>query len=250
MHVAVAGGTGLVGTLVVAAARRAGHTTTVLSRSHGVDLVGGSGLADLLAGVDCVVDVANAPGLSRSASVSFFQTATGNLLRAEQDTGVAHHVALSIVGIDRVPSGYYAGKLAQEQLIDDGPVPWTVLRATQFHEFPGQLLTQLKGPGFLPVPKMRSATVAAVEVAQRLVQIVESGAPAGFAPELAGPEVHEMPDLVRRLLRARGSRRPVIGVRLPGRAGAAMASGGLLPLTTAPRGRQTFAQWLSEHEPT
>jgi uncharacterized protein YbjT (DUF2867 family) len=250
VHVAVAGGTGMVGTLVVAAAWRAGHTTTVLSRSHGVDLISGSGLADRLAGVDCVVDVANSPGISRTASVSFFQAATRNLLRAERDTGVGHHVALSIVGVDRVPSGYYAGKLAQEELIADGPVPWTVLRATQFHEFPSQLLRQLRGPGFLPVPKMRSATVAAAEVAHRLVEIVESGIAAGFAPELAGPEVHEMPDLVRQLVRARGSRRPVLGVRIPGRAGAAMASGGLLPRTAAPRGRQTFAQWLSEYEPT
>ncbi|WP_375481704.1 SDR family oxidoreductase [uncultured Jatrophihabitans sp.] len=243
MRIAVAGGTGLVGRLVVQAARDAGHDTVVLSRTKGSDVLRGTGVDEALAGADVVVDVTNSVGTSRAKSVAFFGTATPILLSAAGRAGVAHHVALSIVGIDRVPNGYYAGKLEQEKLVADGPVPWTVLRATQFHEFAGQLLGQTKGP-VAPVPRMRSAPVAAAEVAHRLVEIA-TGAPLGRAPEFAGPETHEMPDLARRLLRHRGTRRLVVPVPVPGEAGRAMATGGLLPGPDAVLGSETFDQWLA-----
>ncbi|WP_375500668.1 SDR family oxidoreductase [uncultured Jatrophihabitans sp.] len=244
MRIAVAGGTGLVGRLVVSSLRMAGHETVVISRTKGVDVLRGLGVDEALDGVDAVVDVTNTPGLSRAKSTAFFGAATRTLLAAEQRTGITHHVALSIVGVDRVPSGYYQGKCLQEQLITDGSTPWTILRATQFHEFTSQLLGQSMGP-VAPIPRMRSATVAAVEVATRLVEIA-TGPPLGQAPELAGPEVHEMPDLARRLLRRRGQRRVVVPLRLPGVAGREMAGDGLLPRGDATRGVVTFDEWLTQ----
>lgn len=243
MRIAVAGGTGLVGRIVVRQAREAGHEVVVLSRTKGVDLGTGEGLREALAGVDAVVDVSNVTTLSAKESTAFFTTATEHLLTAGRDAGVWHHVALSIVGVDRVPFGYYRGKLAQEQAIAAGPVPWTVLRATQFHEFPGQLLRRVAGP-VVPVPRMRSATVAAREVAQHLVRLV-GAEPAGLAPALAGPEIHDMPDLVRRELRRQRRHRLVVPVKQPGETGRLMATDGLLPVGDCVRGVETFDEWVA-----
>lgn len=200
MRIAVAGGTGVVGRHVVAAAEARGDEVVVLSRSTGTDLLDGTGLAEALAGVAAVVDVANVNSMARKASVAFFETVTQHLLAAEAAAGVRHHVALSIVGVDRIPFGYYQGKLAQEKAVAAGAVPWSVLRATQFHEFPGQLLDRVPGP-VVPTPRMRSATIAAAEVGAHLVELA-AGEPVGMAPELAGPEEHEMVDLVRRWSRS------------------------------------------------
>ena len=142
--------------------------------------------------------------LGARKSVRFFETATRHLLDAEQRAGAAHHVALSIVGIDRVRLGYYRGKLRQEEVISAGSVPWTVLRATQFHEFPAQTAARVPGP-LVPAPRMRTQTVAAREVAAELVRLA-TGEPVGRAPDIAGPEIAYLPDLLRRFLRARGGR--------------------------------------------
>lgn len=243
MRIAVAGGTGVVGRHVVDVLGAAGHEPVVLSRSRGVDLVTGSGLDAALSGVGAVIDVSNVATMRRETAVGFFGTATGRLLETGERHGVRHHLALSIVGIDRVPTGYYAGKRRQEELVLGGPLPATVLRATQFHEFPGQLLVRTPGPVAM-LPAMRVQPVAAREVAEALVQLAV-GDPLGMAPELAGPEQHSLVDLARDLLRARGERRRVVAVRVPGAAGRAMAQGGLLPQGPGPRGTQTFAQWLA-----
>ncbi|GAB2481443.1 SDR family oxidoreductase [Jatrophihabitans fulvus] len=242
MRLAVAGGTGTVGRMVVDQARAAGDTVAVLARSEGVDLRTGAGLDEALAGCDAVVDVSNIATLSRRRSEEFFAAATGNLVRASGTAGVAHLVVLSIVGVDEVGLGYYTGKRRQEQIARAGPVPATVLRATQFHEFAAQSLARALGP-VVPVPRMRCRPVAAGEVAGHLVSLAR-GPALGQAPELAGPEEAEMTDLVRRLLRRRADRRLVVPVRLPGGAGRAMAGGGLLPRAGGPRGEVTFEQWL------
>lgn len=242
MRIAVAGATGVIGQQVVRSAAAAGHSVVGLSRASGVDLLGADGLAARLDGVDAVVDVTNVSTLRRAPSVAFFETVTRNLLAAEQAAGVGHHLALSIVGVDRVPSGYYQGKLRQEEVVAAGDVPWTVLRATQFHEFPGQLAARVRGP-VVPVPRMRSATVATSEVADQLVSLA-AGPATGHAPDMSGPEVHDMPSLVRRLFAARGVRRRVVALRVPGRAGRLMREGGLLPVTPGVVGRMTFSQWL------
>ena len=243
MRVAVAGGTGAAGAYVVKALTEKGHEPVVMARSRGIDLLTGKGLAEALAGADAVIDTANVTTTSRRKARAFFETAGRNLLAAEREAGVRHHVTLSIVGMERVRYGYYDGKLLQEQLVRDGGVPWTVLRATQFHEFPGQLLARIPGP-LAVMPQMRSQPVAVREVAEHLVELV-AGPPLGMAPEMAGPQVEEMPDLARRLLRARGSSRRVWAPRMPGAAGRAMAEGALLPDGPGPRGTLTFDQWLA-----
>ena len=246
MRIAVAGGTGLVGRLVVEEVRAAGHTPVVLARSTGVDLTTGAGLDEALDGVDAVVDVSNVTTTSRARSVAFFEAATGNLLAAGARAGVAHHVALSIVGVDRVGLGYYRGKLAQEALVlgsgASGGVAGSVLRATQFHEFASQMLA--RGGPFALAPRMLTQPVAAREVAVALAELA-AGEPVGLAPDLAGPERQQMSDMVRRLQRARGGRRPVLPVRFPGATGKAMLQGGLLPTGPGPRGSRTFDEWLA-----
>jgi uncharacterized protein YbjT (DUF2867 family) len=242
MKTAVAGGTGCVGRFVVGALRANGDEPVVLARSAGVDITTGAGLDDALRGVSTVIDVSNVTTFSRRASVGFFEAATGHLLEAGQRAGVSHHVALSIVGIDRVDNGYYAGKRRQEELVASGGIPASVLRATQFHEFVAQILDRGKGPVAV-VPRMLTQPIAAREVADALVAIAV-GPPLGLAPELAGPQPLELTDLAHRLEQARSSHRLVVSLPVPGRAGRAMATGGLLPTGPGPRGVQTFGEWL------
>jgi len=245
-RIAVAGGTGVVGRQVVAELVRAGAEPVVLTRSAGVDLVTGRGLASAIREVTAVIDVSNLSTQKRQASIDFFTTTTTRLLEAGERFGVRHHVALSVVGVDRVDSGYYAGKRAQEQLVLSGPVPATILRATQFHEFAAQILALTRGP-IAPVPVMRIQPVAAREVATALVGLAVQEA-VGLAPELAGPQEHMLPVLARRLLRARGQRRFVLPLRGPVPVSRAVAGGALLPTGPGRRGAQSFDEWLSaEH---
>lgn len=242
MRVAVAGGTGVVGRHVVDALSEAGHTPVTLSRGRGVDLVTGTGLDEAVSGADAVIDVCNIVTTGRVKSIKFFETATRNLLNSGRAAGVRHHVVLSVVGVERVKFGYYEGKLRQEELALRGAVPATVLRATQFHEFPGQILDRVPGPVAV-VPRQFIRPVAAAEVASELVSIA-LGEPQGLAAEFAGPEEHQLVDLARRILSKRGRRRPVIGVRMPGEGGRAMASGGLLPGPGGRFGQLTFDEWI------
>jgi uncharacterized protein YbjT (DUF2867 family) len=168
------------------------------------------------------------------------------LLAAEAAAGVRHHVALSIVGTDRAPEGYYAGKQLQEQLVEAGAVPWTILRATQFFEFAGQILSQTTFGPLALVPKMRSQPVSAREVAARLVELA-TDAPAGRVRDLAGPREERMAGLARRLLRANGRKTRVLEFPLPGTFGRAMRAGILLPAPgAADLGTETFDEWLAE----
>lgn len=240
VKIAVAGGTGVVGRHTVDAVRAAGHEPMVLARSTGVDVTTGAGLADALAGVDAIIDTTNVTTSSAKKAIAFFDAATRNLTNAAEAVS-ARIVALSIVGIDRVPFGYYEGKLRQEQVLADSGVPHSILRATQFHEFPGQILNRVPGP-IAVTPKMRMQPVAAAEVAQVLVELA-TGTPSAMT-ELAGPREEYLPDLVRRLLNARGTRKPVWAVRMPGKGGKAMATGGNLPTGDYRRGTQTFEEWL------
>lgn len=236
MKIAVAGGTGVVGRHVVKVARERGHDLVVLSRSEGVDLTTGAGLAERLTGVDVVVDVTSIRTQKRAQAEAFF----GGVTRQLQAARAAHIVALSIVGVDDVEAGYYAGKRLQERLLAEGGAPWSVLRATQFHEFAEQVLGFMRIGPFSVVPRMRSQPVAAREVGEALVDLAAAG-PSGRVPDLAGPEVHDMVDLARRV--ANGRR--VVPLRVPGAAGKAMRSGALLPATAGPRGTISFDDWLA-----
>lgn len=243
MRIAVAGGTGTVGRHVVEAAKKRGHEVVSLSRAEGVDLVDGRGLVHALQGVQTVIDVSGIPTTSTKKAVDFFTNATQNLLAAEKQAGVQHHVALSIVGIDGSTSGLYAGKLVQEDEVRHGGVPWTLLRSTQFHEFvPLAAKIGTVGP-LVTVPKMVTQPVAAREVAEALVAAAEAG-PRGRVTDLGGPRTELLADLVRAYLAKTGGRKKVLEAVLPGPMGKAMRSGALIPAPGAAVGRQTFQQWL------
>ncbi|MDR6905010.1 uncharacterized protein YbjT (DUF2867 family) [Agromyces sp. 3263] len=244
MKIAVAGGTGTVGRHVVDVVRERGDEPVVLARSTGVDLVTGAGLSGALDGVDTVIDVASVQTLSDAASRDFFGAVTRTLLAAEVAAGVRHHVALSIVGVDDAPHGYYAGKVLQEQLVEAAPVPWTILRATQFHEFAGQIFDTAKVGPLVLVPRMRSQPVAAREVAERLVALAV-GEPAGRANDLAGPREERMADLTRRWAAATGRRGRVLELPLPGAYGRALRNGTLLARPGSDLGLQAFDEWLA-----
>jgi uncharacterized protein YbjT (DUF2867 family) len=245
MRVAVAGGTGTVGRHVVDALVASGHDPIILTRSTGVDLVSGEGLVELLDGVSTVVDVTSIGTSSGKASLAFFRAVTTNLLAAEEEAKVRHHLALSIVGAAQINAAYYAGKRIQEQLVMAATGKWTIVRATQFHEFVHLLLPAGALGPLQVVPRIVSQPIAAREVGLAVAKLATEP-PAGLTADLAGPKVERMADLVRRYLRATGSRRPVTEIPLPGAWGRSLQDGSLLPKGVATLGKQTFEEWLAE----
>ncbi len=152
-------------------------------------------------------------------------------------------MALSIVGVDKAPYGYYAGKALQELLVTEGGVPWTILRATQFHEFASQVMKRLKLGPVVIAPRMRSQPVAAREIAERLIDIVEDG-PSGRVPDLGGPRDEQVVDMVRALKAATGAKSWILPLPFPGALGRALRDGSLIPGPAADHGTQTYAEWL------
>ena len=248
MKIAVAGGTGTVGAHIVDSLRTRGHEPVVLARSTGIDLLDGAGLAAALDGVEVVIDASGTSARSAAESIAFFSRTTTTLLAAETAAGIGHHVALSIVSMERSPNPYYAGKLAQEALIEQSPVPWTILRATQFHEFAKQMFATAKVGPLHVAPRMRTQPIAAREVGEHLVTLALAP-PSGRATELAGPRIEELADMVRAYARAIGSRAWIPRVSLPGDTAHALRDGSLLPEGAAILGEQTFSEWLAEVAP-
>jgi len=244
MRIAVAGGTGTVGRLVVDEVRAAGHEPLVLTRSTGTDLLTGEGLARALLNTDVVIDVSSSSSVSTAESVRFFGTVTRNLREAERIAAVPHHLALSVIGARRVNANYYAGKTRQEELLEADSGGWSLLRTTQFHEFAGQLLEHGKLGPLQIVPAMRSQPIAAREVARELLAIAE-GDPRGLEPDLGGPQEENMAELVRRYLTATGRPGSVLQMALPGAWGRGMRDGSLLPAQGSRLGTQTFDEWLA-----
>lgn len=242
MKIAVAGATGTVGRYVVDVARERGHRLVLLSRRAGHDLTSGD-VSAALAGVDAIVDVLGIQTLSRRRATRFFEATSDTLHRSGARAGVPHLVALSIVGIDGVDSSYYGAKLAHERAVETGILPHTVLRAAQFHEFARQTVSRGAFGPVVIVPKARLRPVAAHEVAGELVRLAE-GDPAGRATDLVGPRDEILWDMVRAVLAQDGSRRPARQIALPGRMGAAMASGRLRGTDEVRRGVVTFSEWL------
>ncbi|MGX7678563.1 SDR family oxidoreductase [Jatrophihabitans sp. DSM 45814] len=243
MRVAVAGGTGLVGRYVESALSDAGHVPITLARATGFDITTGDGLNAALVGAQAVIDVSNVTTRKKDESIAFFEAGTRNLLDAGERAGVQHHIILSIAGVDRVDFGYYFGKRRQEELALASGRPVSILRATQFYEFAGQLLDRARGP-IAMVPRMLTAPVAAREVADALVALLDQE-PLGLAAEFGGPQERELTDLARAVLTARRSKKLLFRVRVPGPAGKAMTGGALLPIGSGPRGQQTFDNWLA-----
>ena len=243
MRIAVAGGTGVVGSHVVDALRAEGNDAVVLSRRTGVDLTAGAGLDAALDGVDAVIDTANVTTVSAGVATRFFEAATGNLVAAAARARVAHVVLLSIVGIDRIPHDYLAGKLAQERVVESATVPWTILRATQFHEFAGQVFDRAPSPP-PPGPRggggPRGGAGAGAPPPPRLA----AGAPQGRAADLAGPREERLDDMVKAYARRTGHGGWIPSVSLPGGQMKGMRAGLGLPGPGAVLGTETFAQWL------
>jgi len=249
VKIAVAGGTGLVGRPTVEAVRRSGHDPVVLARSAGVDLTTGAGLAAALDGVDAVIDLTNTPGFDTDQVRAFFATVTGHLLAAERDAGVRHHVVLSIVGLDRLPDhGHYAGKREQERLALSGPVPCSVVRATQFFDFAAQMVGWTRRGQSAALPPLLIQPVAVADVADVLVEVA-AGEPLGGICDLAGPETQDLVDMARRTLQARGeSLRLIPTWRV--RYGVEVAGEVLLPGPDARIAPTTFDDWLASQTPT
>lgn len=244
MKIAVAGGTGVVGMPTVEAVRSAGHEPVVLSRSAGVDLITGKGLETALDGVEAVIDTANVSTLNADAATEFFTAATGNLIAAAEHAGARHLVLLSIVGIDRIPYDYYAGKVAQEKVVEASSVPWTILRATQFHEFAGQMFERAKFGPLRLAPRARTQPIAAAEVGERLAALA-AGAPQGRARDLAGPREEALDSMVKAYAKTKGHRGWVPSISIPTKQMKGMRAGLALPGLGADLGRQTFAEWLA-----
>lgn len=206
MRIAVAGATGRIGALTVTALERQGHDVVRISRSLGVDLTTGDGLDEALTGVESVVDTTNVAAVDRSETVAYLGGLTRNLLAAEQRAGVRHHVLLSIVGIHRVDdNAHYAGKREQERLVEGGPVPWTIVPATQFHDFAAMVAGWTERDGVATVAPLLVQPIAPRDVADILAEIAV-GEPQGHHADIAGPATEDLVDMARRTNEARGRR--------------------------------------------
>ena len=246
MKIVVIGGTGLIGSKLVAQLTGDGHDAGAAAPSTGVNTYTGEGLEEVLAGADVVVDVSNSPTLDDAAK-EFFQVATTNLLTAEAAAGVGHHVALSVVGTAEMApqSGYFQAKLAQEELIAAGRVPYTIVHATQFFEFADTLADSATVDGVVRMPPAYFQPMAARDVA-RGVAAVAAGAPAGGIVEIGGPEAVLLPDLLRTALTARGDSRPVVADPDATYWGVELGERTLCPGVGARLSATRFEDWLRE----
>ncbi|MFA6115294.1 MAG: SDR family oxidoreductase [Sphingomonas sp.] len=243
MKIVVVGGTGLIGTKVVKVLAERGHQIVVASPKNGVDSVTGQGVRDAVAGASVVIDVSNSPANDGAAAMQFFTTSGLNLLAAEITSGVRHHVALSIVGADRVPGqGYYEAKVAQERLIAASGIAFTVVRSTQFFEFLGGLADAGTIEGVVRVPLGLLQPVAADDVAAYLVEIA-LGEPQNRIVEIAGPERASFEEIVRRYLEAIGDARIVVGDPEVRYFGGRLAESSLIPLGEVRLGSQCLNEW-------
>jgi uncharacterized protein YbjT (DUF2867 family) len=246
MKIVVIGGSGRIGANVVRRLAAHGHDPVPAAPATGVDTITGEGLADVMAGADVVVDVCNAPDWDDDAVREFSTTSTRNQLAAERDAGVGHHLALTIVGADRVPdSGYLSAKVAQEAEIEAGSVPYTILRATQFFEFLPQIVETGAEDDSVRLSTGLMQPVAADDVAATVVELT-TGAPIGHV-ELGGPEALGIDAWARRLFAATGDERTVIGDPHARYFGTELHGGELTPGDGARIGTIDFEAWFSTH---
>jgi uncharacterized protein YbjT (DUF2867 family) len=244
MKVVVIGGSGLIGKKLVAILRPQGHEVVAASPSSGVNSLTGEGLAQALAGANVVVDVTNAPSWEDAAVMAFFDTSTRNLLAAERAAGVGHHVALSVVGAERMPdSGYMRAKVNQESLIKAGGVPYSIVRATQFFEFLGGIANSGAEGDTVRLSTAPMQPMAADDVAAGLADVAV-GAPLNATVEVAGPEALPIAEFVGRFMAASGDKRKVIADPQATYYGAVMGSRGIAPGANPRLGQTRFEDWF------
>jgi uncharacterized protein YbjT (DUF2867 family) len=245
MKIVVIGGSGRVGSNVVARLVAQGHDAVAASPDSGVDTITGEGLAEVMVGADVVVDVANAPAWDDDAVREFFTTSTRNQLAAERDAGVGHHLAVSIVGADRLPdSGYLRGKVAQEAEIEAGTIPYTILRSTQFFEFLPQIAEGGADGDSVRLPPGLMQLVAADDVAATVAELALD-APIGGRVELGGPEALGVDAWARRLFAATGDARTVVSDPHARYFGTELKGGELTPGEGARIGATDFDTWFA-----
>jgi uncharacterized protein YbjT (DUF2867 family) len=246
MKIVVIGGTGLIGSKVVSNLSRMGHEVIAAAPNTGVNTLTGEGLAEVLVGADVVVDVANSPSFEDDAAMAFFQTAGRNLLAAEQVAGVKHHVALSVVGTERLQaSGYFRAKLAQEALIKASPTPYTILRSTQFFQFVGGIVHSAAAGDAIRLPPVQIQPIAADDVADVLTQVVVSP-PVNGAIEVAGPQAFRLDTFAEQYLDAQQDPRDVVADPEALYFGAALDDRSLMPGPHPILGAISFEDWLNE----
>ena len=244
MKIVVIGGTGLIGSGVVAKLNALGHEAVAASPNSGVNTLTGEGLAQVLQGAQVVVDVSNSPSFEDDAVMNFFQTSTRNLLSSEAAAGVGHHVALSIVGSERITdSGYMRAKVVQEKLIKEGSIPYSIIHSTQFFEFVKRIADEATTGNSVHLPPVLFQPIAADDVVSALVKVATSS-PLNGAIEIAGPEQFRFDELVRQRLSGLNDPRKVIADPHARYFGAEMSEHSLVPVGDAQLGETRFEDWL------
>jgi uncharacterized protein YbjT (DUF2867 family) len=243
MKIVVIGGTGLIGSKTVAILRQGGHEVVAASPKNGINTITGEGLKEAMAGTQVVVDLANSPSFEDKAVLEFFQTSGRNLLAAETAANVRHHVALSIVAIDRTDNGYFRGKVAQEKLIEASGVPYTIVRATQFMEFLGGIADSSMDGNKVRLAPILFQPIASDDVAA-MVADVALAAPRNGIVEIAGPERAPLNEIIARYLKAAGDPREVVSDPEARYWGGRVDEHSLVPLGEARLGRIGFDEWF------
>ena len=245
MKIVVIGGTGLIGSKLVTKLSALGHDAVPASPNSGVNTLTGEGLAEVLKGANVVVDVSNSPSFEAVAVMNFFETSTRNLLSNEASAGVGHHVALSVVGAERLPdSGYLRAKLAQEKLIKEGPIPYSIIHATQFFEFVNRIADEATTDDTVRMPPVLFQPIAADDVVTAIAKVA-TGAPLNRTIEIAGPDSFRFDQLIQQALSARNDPRKVIADPTAPYFGTQLSERSIVPDDGAQLGQTRFDDWLS-----
>jgi uncharacterized protein YbjT (DUF2867 family) len=246
MKIVIIGGTGLIGSKLVAKLSALGHEAVAAAPNTGVNTLTGEGLAAVLSGAQVVVDVSNSPSFADAAVLEFFQTSTRNLLSYEATAGVGHHIALSIVGTDRLPnSGYMRAKVAQETLIKEGPIPYTIVRATQFFEFGKRIADEATVDNTVRLPPVLFQPMAAEDVASALCKVAITS-PLNGTIEIGGPESFRFDDFIRQRLEALNDPREVVADPNAKYFGTELSERSIVPGDDAQLGETRFEDWLKQ----
>jgi len=249
MKITVVGGSGLIGSMLVRKLGTLGHEVVAASPSSGVNAVTGEGLAEALKGTEVVVDVSNSPSFGDEVALKFFETSTRNLLNHEAAAGVKHHVALSVVGIERLPEyGYFRAKIVQEKLIEGSPIPYSIIRATQFFEFINAIADEATTGKTVRVSSAFIQPIAADDVAS-LVASIAVGTPLQGTVEIAGPDKFHLDDLIRRELTARKDSREVVSDPHALYFGGELSERTLVPDANVRLGETRYKDWSNQPVP-